>query len=283
MAEMLKAAPELFADCKTKKDAEKRVRKVGEELILDELVSRIKAGPADRQRQLLMDSFILKDFFEGVKSIPDGSIDLVEVDPPYAIDLQEYKKHYDAYLASGDIYNEVPVNDYPSFIQRLLKELHRVMAANSWLIMWFGQDPWFEPVYQWITQAGFSCSRMFGAWIKPTGQSMRPELYLANSIECFFYARKGEPTIAKPGRVNSFVYSPVVAEKKVHPTERPGELIREILLTFGRPSMRVLVPCCGSGITLLEAHKLGMQPVGFELSKRYRDSFLVKAHQLIGG
>jgi site-specific DNA-methyltransferase (adenine-specific) len=154
------------------------------------------------------------------------------------------------------------------------------MADHSWLICWFAPEPWFEIVYQELLKAGFTTSRMCGIWTKSYGQTKRPETKLANAYEMFFYARKGNPVLNKQGRINIFDFPPVPAQKKTHPTERPVELMKEVYDTFAFPGSRVLIPFLGSGNGLIAAHQLGLSPIGFELSKEYRDSFLVKVHSM---
>jgi DNA modification methylase len=107
---------------------------------------------------------------------------------------------------------------------------------------------------------------------------MNPSIRLANSYEMFFYCWKGQPALNKAGRSNDFHFSPVPPSQKTHPTERPIELMRELYETFAFAGSRVLIPFLGSGNGLIAAHQLGMSAVGFELSKAYRDSFLVKVH-----
>jgi site-specific DNA-methyltransferase (adenine-specific) len=97
----------------------------------------------------------------------------------------------------------------------------------------------------------------------------------------FFYAWKGQPALNKAGRSNEFHFSPVPANQKSHPTERPIELMKEIYDTFAFSGSRILIPFLGSGNGLLAANQLGMSACGFELSKSYKDSFLVKAHLLM--
>jgi site-specific DNA-methyltransferase (adenine-specific) len=225
-----------------------------------------------------MNNFILKDFFEGVKEIPDESMHLVEIDPPYAINLSKAKKvdGESKYIQSD--YNEIDIENYLNFLSKTFKECYRAMSEHSWLICWFGMHPWFETVYEEIISAGFSSTRLCGIWTKKTGQSKRPEMYLANAYETFFYAWKGRPALNKPGRSNIFDFSPVTPQNKVHPTERPIELMMEIYDTFAFPGSRILIPFLGSGSGLIAASKLGMAGVGFELSKGYRDSFLLRVN-----
>lgn len=280
-AEAREAFPELFENCKTASDASKVLKKVDEAIVKQTIAQKLESQKSDNSLAKLSQSFIVKDFFDGVREIPDGIMHLVEVDPPYAIDLsrQKMREGESKYLLND--YNEVDKNVYPTFLRRTLKECYRVMAPHSWLIFWFAPEPWFEKVYEAINEAGFSTTRMVGVWTKGiSGQNMNPSVRLSNTYEMFFYAWKGQPALNKAGRSNQFHFSPVPAQQKVHPTERPIELMREIYETFAFQGSRVLIPFLGSGNGLLAANQIGMSAVGFELSKGYKDSFLVKAHFL---
>lgn len=277
LAKMLRANPELFKDCKNKKEATKRVEQVATQIAVEELAKRATANQSDSAKKRLIENYIIGDVLEALSKIPDKTIDIIEVDPPYGIDLVETKKEGN-YITTQ--YEEVSVDDYVPFLAALMKECHRIMSENSWLIWWYAQEPWQEVVFQLLNASGFHLNRMFGAWVKPQGQSQQPDIYLANSLECFYYARKGHPVLQKQGRLNSFVFSTVFSGEKVHPTERPVDLMTELLQTFGLPGMRVLVPCCGSGNTMLAAYKLGMQAVGIDKSSKYKDSFIVRAMKL---
>ena len=275
-AEAREVFPELFDKCKTQKDASNVLKKLDEEVVREMLVKKIESRQVDVDKQQLMNSFVLKDFFKGIEEVPDNLFHLVEIDPPYAIDLPKGKKGY----AYGDSYNEISSHDYRLFLSNLLDKCYEKMADHSWLICWFAPEPWFETVYQELVNAGFSCHRMCGIWTKKTGQSKRPEIHLANSYEMFFYAWKGRPALARPGRSNIFDFSPVPAQHKVHPTERPIELTTEIYSTFAWAGSRVAIPFLGSGNGLLSAKELGMTAIGWELSKAYKDSFLVKVYKM---
>ncbi len=275
-AEAREVFPELFEKCKTQKDASKIIDTMAEDAIKDAIAKKIESERVEPSQQTLIKGYIIKDFFEGVMEIPDGIMHLVEIDPPYAIDLEKKKKDYNY----GETYNEISKEDYPGFMRRTFKNCYRVMAEHSWLLCWFAPEPWLEDIYTWITEAGFSTHRMCGIWTKPSGQSMRPELHLANSYEMFFYAWKGRPAIAKPGRKNEFNFTPVPSQQKTHPTERPVELTTEMYGTFTWPGSRILIPFLGSGNGLISAQELGMSALGFELTKSYRDSFLVKTHKM---
>ncbi len=289
-AELREACPEAFEGCKTAADALKMIKKMDEAIVKQVIAKQVETKNENTGSVLsqLAKSYIIGDCFEGIKKIPSSVFHLVEIDPPYAIKIMEQKKTEGESQYLKEDYNEVLADVYMNGdstgtwkgMKTLLKECYRVMAEHSWLLCWFGPDPWFEQMYQAITGAGFETTRMCPIWVKPSGQTKQPETHLPNAYEMFFYAWKGRPAIARQRGGNTFVYSPVSPQQKSHPTERPVEMMRDIYETFAFQGSRILIPFLGSGSGLIAAHQLGMTAVGFELTKSYRDSFLVKVHSM---
>lgn len=60
---------------------------------------------------------------------------------------------------------------------------------------------------------------------------------------------------------------------KVHPTQKPIQVIEHLIRTFSDPGDVVIDPCAGSGVTLLAAEKLGRKAYGFEIKKEYCKAF----------
>ena len=81
---------------------------------------------------------------------------------------------------------------------------------------------------------------------------------------------------ALPICLNVFDYNEINPESKVHPTERPIELMMDILYTFCSEGSSVLVPFLGSGNTLLAAANMGMHSLGYDINESYRNSFILK-------
>ena len=290
LAKALEMFPQL-SEAKTKTDANKLLHKLEEELLLAEISSRIQAKNAETPieviRQKLVSSYLLNDFFLGVKQVPDNSIDIVEIDPPYSIGIgtSTIKKSDDSIRTDTKNYHEVPVDQYVPFLNNLFKECHRVMSENSWLICWFAQEPWFEVVYQSLCRVGLKGTRVAGVWNKEnsTGQCNQPNLYLANTYETFFYMRKGNPSISRQGRSNVYNYKTVSSSRKIHPTERPVELIQEVLQTFAWTGARLMVPFLGSGNTLLAASNLGISGFGFDLAEEPRNAYMLRVNESVPG
>jgi len=287
LANAVEGFPDLQWDkCKNKSDAVKMLNKLEERIVrkdLSEKATKLLNKTAKKKTE----AYIVGDFFDMIAKVPNKSIELVELDPPYAIDLPQQKAKDNYSIIYGDSYNEVASSQYIEFMQNTLKECYRVMSDNSWIIVWFGPEPWFDPMYHMIKNAGFQTRRLCGIWTKPSGQTKHPDTYLASSYEMFFYAKKGDAKINldKRGRSNVFNFPPVFPAHKIHPTERPVELIEELLDVFAWEGSRVLVPFAGSGNTLVAAYNKKMFPIGYDLSSEYKEGYVsrIMLEELKGG
>lgn len=280
LAQVVGVIPELNK-AKTKTEAQKILQKFKKhaenKYVVETLLARDRDTPMEKIQQKLCESFVVADVFTKLGALSDNSIHLIEIDPPYGIDLSKQRK----VVTEGSTtltYNEVPGSEYRAFLASLFSECQRVLTNDGWLICWFGPDPWYEVVRDELKAAGLKVAGIPGAWVKPQGQTMNPQMRLGNSYELFFYASKGNAQINKQGRANTFCYKLVPPDKKIHPTERPIELLEEILQTFAMPGANVLVPFAGSGNTLLAAANVNMKAFGYDLSPEYRDAYAVRVH-----
>ena len=129
-------------------------------------------------------------------------------------------------------------------------------------------------IYNTLLAAGYEGMNIPAIWSKGNGQTMRTDLYLGRSFEPFFYLRKGGASIVRQGRIDVFNWSAVHHEAKIHPTQRPIELMVDVLSTFADEGARVCVPCAGSGTTLRAAAMLDMEPIGYDIVPEFRTNFI---------
>ncbi len=292
LAETLIIVPAL-GSAKDKAEALKMSKKAGTDIVKKRTVTAItkkeSAKGVATQQQELANNFIVRSpkehllesgFFEMAPKLKSGMIDIVEIDPPYGIELHKLKKTT-ATPASISLrgYNEIKGEIYREFLMATFTEAYRVLNNKGWLIIWFAQDPWFLVVVECLNRAGFTFRGTPAIWIKKAGQTKRPNLHLGSAYETFIYARKGDAEINKKGRINIFDFKPVPPALKVHPTERPVELMQEVLDTFGIAGARVLVPFLGSGNTLLAAANLRMNAFGYELTEEYKNDYVIRVHK----
>ena len=277
LASAVEQFPEMnWEDFKTKSEARKQVAKLtktlGRQVAAAEFEQKLGNTPnVNVLAERMASSYLLGDCVEMMRKLPADFADFIEIDPPYSIDLNTIKRGgTEAYTH----YNEIDNALYLDFMQNVLAESWRIAKQNAWLILWFGPEPWFEPLYQMLLNCGFAAKRIPGIWVKPNGQTNQPLTHLANSYEMFFYARKGSAELHMPGRSNLFEFTPVFAGHKKHPTERPAALIQELLNVFTIENQQVVVPFAGSGRTMIEAWKLKRPAVGYDLSEDYRNGYL---------
>ena len=267
---------------KTKNEAQKMMKKLTRTVSNAHAAAQITAKQSESSLpKVIADSFIVGDFFEEITRFDDGTFDLVEIDPPYAISLQAKKK---GNKCEG--YNEIDGGDYLEFMEKTISQAYKKLKPHGWVICWFGPDPWYPMIGDILRMTGFSTTGLVGIWAKgqetdevissACGQTHMPNSRLANAYEMFYYAWKGKPELNKPGTSNLFGCVPMAHQKKWHPTQRPRPLIRALLTTFCPPGARVLVPFAGSGETLISAFKEKMIPVGFDLNPVYKDGFVVE-------
>lgn len=280
LATAIKQLPEI-AECKTADDALKMVAKIEEREVVGELRKRQNLPGVDKgiaaMLKLADANYRIGDVFKGLAELrSDGMIDIIECDPPYGIDLTGVKRGREEVGSTVTSYNEVPAMEYDNFLGKLCRELYRIAAPNSFLIFWFGPT-WHTQVMSNLRAANWLVDDIPCIWSKGAGQTMHPEYYFARTYEPFFLCRKGQPVLNKRGRSNIFTFSGEA--RKYHPTQRPTDLMEEVLTSVGMDLQTVLVPFLGSGSTLRAAYRSGMKAFGWDLNGEYKDKFMLAVEE----
>lgn len=279
LAEAIALLPEL-AEHETQDAAWKEFKKIEEAAVLHHIhqktPDKIKKAP-----QWASDHFNVGDAFKGMEAIPGNSADFAEIDPPYAIDLTD-RKDRNTDDGPDDEYNEIDADEYPTFFKDIATDVFRILKPNSFAVFWYGWQ-WHQFIHETLQDVGFKVNPIPAIWYKGSvGQTAQPDIALASCHEPFFIARKGVPRMYVSGRSNVFHFAPLAPSKKIHRTERPSDLMEEVLTTFLFPGSTVLVPFLGSGATLRAAYKLGHTGFGWDLSEKNKSRFLRKVAEEFG-
>ena len=279
LAEALDLLPDL-ANFPTQDAAWKEFKKLEEEAVLHHM--RQKTPEKIKQAPRWADEhFLVGDALSNMEAIPSNSVEFSEVDPPYAIDLND-RKSRNADDGPDDEYNEIDADEYQGFMRSVAESVFRILKPDSFAIFWYGLQ-WHTEIYEILNSVGFKVNPIPAIWYKgAVGQTAQPDIALASCYEPFFLARKGVPRMSKQGRSNVFHFSPLAPSKKIHRTERPVELIEEILQTILFPGSTILVPFLGSGATLRAAYKLGHTGFGWDLSEKNKSRFLRRVAEEFG-
>ena len=271
MNEAVKVLPELVD---TKNEAEARQlwksaeRTIQREMLLAEVKRDRVLMPVDVQRNEVDDTYIVGDALVEVLKVEDKSQDLVEIDWPFSIGLEDKQGNYED-IDEG----------YISFMYQTVIQAKRIIKSNGWLIVWYASEPWQEPTFQMIKETGLRCRRIPGFWEKTQGETKRPEYYLSTNQETFYYAGGQQATIIRKGRSNRFDQEPVPSQIKTHRTQKPVKLYEDIFSTFVLPKTEATIMFAGSGAALLACSNLGIKCRGFDKNEEYKRYFTANVHK----
>jgi len=205
------------------------------------------------------------DCLEGMKLIPDNSIDLVVTDPPYKTTSRGSSGGTGGILKDelnkkGMVFehNNIKFYEWLPELYRVLKEsCHAYIMTNNKNL----KDMLIE-----IENAGFSIYKTL-IWAK---NSPITNMYYMDSHEYIVFCRKG-----KAKRINNCGTKSVLnidnPRNKLHPTEKPIELMKIFIENSSNENEIVLDPFMGVGSTALACKESNRQFIGFELDKHYCD------------
>lgn len=279
LAQAMQVIPEL-ADCKTKDDARKKMKQLQEKVIVDELMRRKTEKPhtTSDKFKIADQSFIIGDAILNLQNHPEYNYSFINCDPPYGIDLNNIKKGNDQVQTVDRDYKEWSSEEYLQFCESVAKECYRIVD-NAFMTFWFGIQ-WYEPLKEILQNIGWKLDVVPGIWYaKGAAQTLQPEVLLGKNYEAFFICRKGKPLLNKRGRSNVFEFAKLGAEKKIHPTEKPLDLMTEVIETFCPPHGEVLSPFLGSGVDLMACLKTQRKCRGFDLNNEVKKRFLLKVEE----
>ena len=193
------------------------------------------------------------DCMQVLRDIPSSTIDAVVADPPYGI----------AYRSRV---NGTVRNDRRPFIW-WLNEAYRVLRHRGALLCfsrWDVQDVWRVA----IEAAGFTV-RSQVVWDRLVHSAGNVMQQFAPRHDVAWFATKG------PFRFPKHRPQSVIAVKRVHyrdakhPTEKPFELLRQIVTAIAPEGGVVLDPCAGAGSTGLAAVFERRRFIGIELDEKH--------------
>lgn len=222
-----------------------------------------------------------EDCFDGLKNIPSKSIDLIVTDPPYlhtkgrGINKKTGKAYADGHspFANSDLYSTkgFMMSKMSKFgeeeIDKALKEFVRVLKVpNMYIFCNETQVPYYT---MWAEKNELMFSIL--VWEKPLSIINRNRF--SQNIE-FIIRIYDYGTALNKIEINKLYnrvwqQTQVSPNDKIHPTQKPVELVERFILLSTKPNDIVLDPFIGSGTTAIAAIKNKRQYIGFEISENY--------------
>jgi DNA modification methylase len=228
-------------------------------------------------------------------SLPAKSVDLIFADPPYNLQLQQdlwrpNQTQVDGVDDEWDQFEDFAA--YDAFTREWLLGARHVMKNTATI--------WISGTYHNIFRVGQTLQDL-GFWILNTISWFKPNAMpnfrgtrLKNDVEFVIWAKYSEKSTYtfnhhqmkqfNDGKQLGSVWTiPVCAGperlkdangKKLHPTQKPEELLKRIILASSAPGSLVLDPFLGSGTTAAVAKQLHRNWIGIE-----RDNVYINAAQ----
>lgn len=210
-----------------------------------------------------MSNLMQGDCLELMRDIPDGSVDMVLTDPPYKV-ISGGNRSANRPMGmlsknDGKIFkhNSIGFSDY-------LPDLYRVMACRSHIYLMVNLVN-LEDAMRCVREAGFKVHNLL-IWNK---NNATPNRWYMKNVEYVIFARKGKAkTIFNPSSKTCHAFGNV-APGRLHPTQKPVELMQHYIENSSGIGDTVLDPFMGSGTTGVAAKNLGREFIGIELDEEY--------------
>lgn len=237
---------------------------------------------------LEIDNIYNMDCLEGMKQIPDGSVDLVVCDPPYwhhkspGKPYSERKqcstnsKFSNSELFNAEGYLMQNMSDFgPAEIETFLDALKlKMKIMNAYMFCSESQVPYY---CMWADKNKLMFSIL--VWEKPV--SIINKNRYSQNLE--YIVRVYDYGTALNRLENNTLYNrvdhtiPELGKDKLHPTQKPLSAVMKYILLSSNEGDTILDPFMGSGTTAIACIKEHRHFIGFELNKEYFD----KAQQRI--
>ena len=260
-----------------------------------------------------IDKIYNMDCLEGMRQIPDGSIDAVICDLPYGttecewdsiIPLDKLWEQYDRVLKSNGTAVLFAQQPFTSMLVCSRIELYRHSITwlkdkcGNFLAARYSPMKYTEDIIV-FSKGTFPNNSRNKATYNPQMRVMNfkrdasaqicSTMDKCKSIDVIKPRPSNKTTILRAYKKDEYTQFPrdyvycVVPfnEERVHPTQKPVDLLRYLVLTYTNEGDTVLDNCMGSGTTAIACIKERRHFIGFELSKEYFDKAVrrIKAEQ----
>ena len=204
------------------------------------------------------------DCLEEMKDISDNSIDLIVTDPPYNLNRFE-----------NDNLSE---ERFRQFTSAWLKECYRVLKEHKLLFFTFWSDGMYE-MYNLIKQTNFKFIQTL-IWYYPNISGFKGKQQYIRTFDPIFVLSKDKPRKLNIQKGSGFgsgdcwnmlkickPQSNYKVDKLIHPTQKPKELFKRIIMENSDEGDLILDPFCGVGTFLFGCEKRNF--IGIEINPEY--------------
>ena len=221
--------------------------------------------------------YVAENYKTFLDKIPDNSVGMVELDPPYAINFNETYGKANKIESKATDWDE---KDLYEFYFNYLPLIHQKMLDGSWVLCWTGKEHFVE-ITKVAQDIGFIVQQP-GAWMKTGGSTNQPKRNMVSNWEMYLLMRKGDAQFNTPSLPSAIQVNTVSGSQRIHQWEKPIELYDHFLKALSKPGSIFLSPFAGSGNCLISAAKANMVPIGCDKSQKYIPEFYTRLENYLG-
>ncbi len=198
-----------------------------------------------------IDSFICGNCFDLLNELPEESVDLVLTDPPYGIDYQSNRRVAREKLPKFE--NDIDL----SWVDGWVEQIHRVLKNDTHFYC-FTRFDMYPTFFNSISQK-FKIKNCL-IWAKNNHGSGDLNGSYAPQHEMIIFAAKGSRHLNGSREGDILPCSNVPSAHRKHATQKPVELLRQLIEKSTDPEQIVLDPFAGTGSTgfaCMDIHRSG--------------------------
>ena len=202
------------------------------------------------------------DSLKILKSLQDNSIDIILTDPPYGIQYKSNRSEDNNAVTKRGLLNDGKKEAY-ELLENTCKILVDKTSNDSHLYFFCSWSVFSD--FENIIGKYFTIKTPI-VWDKGNKGSGDLENDWGNQTELIIYCVKGKKNINyRKGNVLNI--PKIHSSKLVHPTQKPVELIKEILGVSALKNDFVVDPFMGSGSTIKACNQMNLKSLGIELDQ----------------
>jgi len=207
---------------------------------------------------------IIKGFAEAeLKNIPDRSVNLIIIDPPYGIEYDtNFRNGESETLGEISLDNEKIFETFPDVI----RECFRVLKDNSALYCFCRWD--VAERFRAILSDYFTIKNNL-IWLKNNWSMGDLTGAYAGQYENILFCVKGKHKLNNGRSPDILKFDKVAGKKLEHSHQKPLKLLDFLIKKSSKAGDVVLDCYAGSDSTLLSAKRLHRKGIGIELDERY--------------
>ncbi len=218
--------------------------------------------------KLEMNKIYNMDCLDGMKMIPDNSIDLIITSPPYNLGVKHHSRS-NVFVAYNNYIDDIPEEEYQEWQKKVMDECFRVLSPDG--SMFYNHKNRIKKgrqitPYEWILKTDFVVKQEL-IWFNGSSNFDKCRFYPMTE-RVYWIAKKDETKLINNINHHDIFDWKAVGTNGEHKRAFPTKMCTDIMSCF--PDAKTcLDPFMGSGTVAVACYDMGIDYIGFEIDKKY--------------